>query len=148
MPLDAATREIVLNPDFDWREPDYGKIFAQRVERVRRLRQKPEAIAALRVFYKDNPAHFINDWGMTFDPRLVDRGLPGDVPFLLFPAQVEWIDYAVRKWKNRERGLTDKSRDGGLSWLAVSLSATLCTFYDGMLIGFGSRNATTSPPRR
>ena len=139
MPLDAATREIVLNPDFDWREPDYGKIFAQRVERIRRLRQKPEAIAALRVFYKDNPAHFINDWGMTFDPRLVARGLPGDVPFLLFPAQVDWIHYAVRKWKNKERGLTDKSRDGGLSWLAVSLSATLCTFYDGMLIGFGSR---------
>ena len=139
MPLDAATPDLVLNPDFDWRNPDYGQIFAARVERLRRIRAKPEMLQALRVFYKDNPAHFINDWGMTFDPRLVERGLPGDIPFLLFPAQVDWIHYAMRKWKNRERGLTDKSRDGGLSWLAVSLSATLCSFYEGMLIGFGSR---------
>lgn len=139
MPLDDTAEQIVLNPDFDWRNPDYGAIFGQRVERIKWLRAKSERLEALRVFYKSHPAHFINDWGMTFDPRLVDRGLPGDVPFQLFPAQVEWINYAVRKWQNRERALTDKSRDGGLSWLAVSLSATLCTFYDGVLIGFGSR---------
>jgi len=139
MPLDDTERKLVLNPSFDWRNPDYGNIFAQRVERLRRLRAKPEVMPALRVFYRDNPAQFINDWGMTFDPRLVERDLPGDIPFLLFPKQVEWIDYAVALWKNRQRGLTDKSRDGGLSWLAVALSATLCTFYDGVLIGFGSR---------
>lgn len=135
MPLDDTRVET----SFDWRNPDYTRIFAERVERLRRLRAKPEVLPALRAFYKDNPAQFINDWGMTFDPRLVERGLPGDIPFVLFPKQIEWVEYAVRLWKERKRGLTDKSRDGGLSWLAVSLSATLCTFYDGMLIGFGSR---------
>jgi len=134
MPLDATTK-----PEFDWRNPDYVSIFSERVERLRRIRARPEVLPALRVHYKLNPAQFINDWGMTFDPRLVERGLPGDIPFVLFPKQIEWIDYAIRKWKNRERGLTDKSRDGGLSWLAVSLSATLCMFYEGVLIGFGSR---------
>ena len=136
MPLDSRCDTV---DTFNWREPDYCTVFAQRVERLRRIRARPEVLPALRTFYKDNPGQFINDWGMTFDPRLVERGLPGDIPFILFPKQYEWIDYAVRKWKSRERGLTDKSRDGGLSWLAVSLSATLCTFYDGMLIGFGSR---------
>ncbi len=139
MPLDDTAGRVDTLSTFNWREPDYCTVFAQRVERLRRIRAKPAVLPALRVFYKDHPAQFINDWGMTFDPRLVERGLPGDVPFVLFPKQVEWIEYAIRKWKNRERGLTDKSRDGGLSWLAVSLSATLCTFYEGMLIGFGSR---------
>jgi len=138
MPLDDTTR-LDSATGFDWRNPDYGTIFALRVDRLRRLRAKPELFTALRVFYKDNPAQFINDWGMTFDPRLVERGLPGDIPFILFEKQIEWVNYTIRKWKNRERALTDKSRDGGLSWLAVSLSATLCMFYDGMLIGFGSR---------
>lgn len=133
MPLDALT------PGFDWRAPDYTTVINERIARLQRLRADPDSLPLLRTFYKLNPAQFINDWGVTFDPRLVERGLPGAVPFVLFPKQVEWIDYAIRKWQHSERALTDKSRDGGLSWLAVSLSATLCTFNEGIQIGFGSR---------
>jgi hypothetical protein len=39
----------------------------------------------VKAFYKDHPAEFIHDWGMTFDPRNVEIGLEAQVPFLLFP---------------------------------------------------------------
>ena len=93
----------------------------------------------LRAYYRTHPADFINDWGCTFDPRLVERGLPAVVPFLLLPKQREWCDWVLARWHGNEPGLAEKSRDCGASWLAVALSATLCLHWEGMAIGFGSR---------
>jgi phage terminase large subunit len=124
---------------FDWRNPDYVSVFSDRLKKLNRIREKPECIPALKVYYRDHPAQFINDWGVTFDPRLVERDLPGLIPFILFPKQVEWIEFAIDLWRKQRRGITEKSRDEGLSWLSVSLSCTLCLHFDGMSIGFGSR---------
>lgn len=96
-------------------------------------------LASARLWYRDHPADFINDWGCTFDPRLAERKLPSVVPFLLFDRQREWVDWIMAKWRNQEPGLTEKSRDCGASWLAVALAATLCLFNEGLAIGFGSR---------
>lgn len=98
-----------------------------------------ELLRNLRAYYRLNPADFINDWGCTFDPRLVERGLPAVVPFILFPKQREWVDWVLERWFTQEPGLTEKSRDCGASWLAVALASTLCLHYEGMAIGFGSR---------
>jgi hypothetical protein len=45
----------------------------------------------------------------------------------------------MERWKNQEPGLTDKSREMGLSWLTVAVSCTLCMFNYGLVVGFGSR---------
>lgn len=133
---------------FDWKNPDYVTVFRQRAERLQRLRaataaesedDKGKTLAALKRFYRDNPAQFINDWGMTTDPRNADIGLPVNIPMILFPRQREWIDWVMDRWRNREPGLSDKSRDFGLSWLAVGLACTLGLHYDDLVIGFGSR---------
>lgn len=124
---------------FDFKNPDYAAVFVRRLERLAQLRSDPGAFQVLRAFYKDNPARFIDDWGVTHDPRNPEVGLPSIIPFILYPRQREWIDYVVRKWRAREPGLTEKSREVGVSWLAVSLAATLCLFHDGISIGFGSR---------
>lgn len=129
----------VLPADWDWKNPDYQLIFKQRIDALERIRKEPDRIPLLKLYYRDHPADFIDDWGVTYDPRNVERGLPAVVPFVLFPRQREWVEYTIRKWKSREPGLTEKSRDGGLSWLAIGLSCTLCLFYHGMAIGFGSR---------
>lgn len=123
----------------DFRNPDYVSVFSRRLRTLQKLRSDPEATQVLTEFYKRNPARFIDDWGVTYDPRNVERGLPAVIPFCLFPRQVEWIEWAVGMWRSGEAGLTEKSRDMGLSWLAVSLSCTLCLFNRGMAIGFGSR---------
>lgn len=124
---------------FDFRSPDYGQVFEWRAERLQRIRQAPGALAALRSFYRDNPAQFIIDWGMTFDPRNVERGLPAMIPFLLFPKQEEWVGWFMDRWKSQEPGITEKTRDMGMSWLTVGLAATVCLFHQGVVVGFGSR---------
>jgi len=124
---------------FDFKNPDYAEVFEQRAETLLRIRARPDLLPDLKLYYRENPAEFINDWGVTFDPRNAERGLPTVVPFLLFDRQREWIDYIIRKWRAQEPGLTEKSRDCGITWLAVSLACTLCLFYDGLAIGFGSR---------
>src|SRR6185503_20548727 len=62
-------------------------------------------------------ADFINDWGVTFDPRNLALNLPSKIPFVLFPKQREWVDWVCNYlWKNNKDGLTDKSREIGVSW--------------------------------
>lgn len=109
------------------------------MERLQRIRQNPEALPALRQFYRTNPAQFIIDWGMTTDPRNLDYGLPVTIPFLLFPKQEEWVGWILERWRSRENGLTEKSREMGLSWTSVGLACSLCLFNREMVIGFGSR---------
>ena len=125
--------------EFDFRNPDYQMVFEWRMERLQRIRQNPEMLPALKQFYRTNPAQFIIDWGMTTDPRNIDYGLPVTIPFLLFPKQEEWIHWIMERRERLENGITEKSREMGLSWTAIGLACSLCLFNKEMVIGFGSR---------
>lgn len=96
-------------------------------------------LTGLKEYYADHPADFINDWGMTFDPRNAEVSLPTTIPFLLFGRQREFIDYLHRKWRAREDGLAEKSRDMGVSWLCVGFAVWMWLFHPGTVVGFGSR---------
>jgi hypothetical protein len=127
---------------FDFRAPDYGPIYLRRFELLRKIRDPqtgPHALAVLRAYYKLNPWQFVEDWGMTYDPRNIERGLPATIPFIPFDRQRELIEWIVAHWQGSRDGLVPKSRDTGASWVAIALSCTLCLFYEGMAIGFGSR---------
>jgi phage terminase large subunit len=127
-------------PPFDWKNPDYTDTLLHRAGMLAVVREMSSAqFRVLRDYYANHPADFINDWGMTVDPRMVELGLPAKMPFVLFPKQREWVEWVVAHWKARKPGLSEKSRDFGLSWLAVSTAATLCLFHDDMTVGFGSR---------
>lgn len=140
-------------PAFDWQNPEpcYELIWQQRAARlkvIRSMSDKPRAnglsekqayLQALNLYYRENPWDFISDWGVTYDPRRLDLGFEPMVPFVLFEKQVEFCKYIFRKWKTRSPGLADKSRDGGLSWLAIAMGCTLCLFNAGMIVGYGSR---------
>jgi len=89
----------------------------KREQRIIAIRRDSSKLEALKVYYRHNPIDFINDWGMTFDPRNKDVGLPSDIPFTLFPRQIEWLQFTLEKWRNREDFLTEKTREMGLSWL-------------------------------
>lgn len=124
---------------FDWRHPDYAPIYAERAERLRRLRADPSLVPAVKAHYASHPADFIHDWGLTFDPRNAEIGLPTTVPFLLFPKQRDFIDFVHRKWRAREDWLAEKSRDMGVSWLCVGFAVWMFLFHKGTVVGFGSR---------
>lgn len=126
--------------EFDWRHPDYSAVLFERMERLKRLRDMTDdEVKALKFYYRDNPVAFICDWGMTSDPRNIEIGLPVHIPFVLFPKQVEFVEYVYRKWREREDGLAEKSRDMGVSWLCVAIAVHMWLFFPNMQIGFGSR---------
>lgn len=125
--------------EFDFRNPDYSAIFAERAERLHRLRNTPGAFSALLTHYRNQPAQMLIDWGMTSDPRNAERNLPVSIPFILFPRQIEWVEWAVDNWRNQRSNPTVKSRDMGLSWLSVGLACALSVTHDNLVIGFGSR---------
>lgn len=123
----------------NYKQNDYTKVFAQRAERLRRLREDPRLLAAAKIHYKDNPWDFIRDWGMTFDPRKLETGGLANIPFIPWPRQVEYLQWLWSRWKSAERGLVEKSRDFGVTWLSVAFAGSLWCFHDGVAIGFGSR---------
>jgi hypothetical protein len=124
---------------FDWRNPDYAPVYQERAARLARLRARPDLMPSLRTHYREHPAQFISDWGSIVEPRNVERGLDAVIPFVLFPKQVELIEWIMARWRAGEHGLVEKSRDSGASFLTVALGCTLCLFHTGMAIGFGSR---------
>jgi len=126
-----------LSP-IDFTSPSYKSVFISRAKMLSKVRSGKKW-GALKRYYRDNPVDFINDWGMTFDPRNVERGLPAKIPFLLFPKQAEWVEWVTARWKAQEDGITEKSRDMGLSWLSVAVAVHLWLFYSDTVVGFGSR---------
>ncbi|WP_337036901.1 hypothetical protein [Enterobacter asburiae] len=129
---------FTMSPDrteFDFRNPDYIAVFANRAERLQRIRNDPQCVPALKAYYKTHPTQFVIDWGMTFDPRNAEIGLPVSIPFLLLPKQEEWLDWLYVRWKNTEDGLTEKSRDMGLSWLCIAAAMHMLLFSHGNVVG-------------
>lgn len=136
---DPQEDDPVLHPDHDWKTPNYVPVFAQRQARLAWLRANPAAIPALRAFYVRRPWRFLDDWCMTFDPRLADQGLPSNIPFLLFPRQVEYLQWMRRRIETRTAGLVEKSRDMGASYLAMGLAVCMFCCQPGFVVGLGSR---------
>jgi len=125
--------------EFDWKQPDYSAVIKDRMRRLQRLRDDPKLPGQVLRVYRDEPWRLIQDWGVTFDPRNVERGLPAAIPFILFPRQIEWCQWVLERWKAQEPGVTDKSRDLGMSWCAVAVACSLAITHYGFTAGFGSR---------
>lgn len=126
--------------DFDWVTQDYTAICLERARRLTQIRKEgPEFLGALKEFYKTNPVAFITDWGMTVDPRNAEVGKETTMPFILFKRQQEFIEWIYSRWRSREDGLAEKSRDMGVSWLCVAFAVWMWLFHPDTVVGFGSR---------
>lgn len=130
----------MIPADFDWKSPNYDEVFARRIDELERIRRASAAdLELLKAYYRDNISDFIEDFGMTYDPRNVERGLPPIVPFLLFAKQREFVEEVMSHWRTQKPLLVEKSRDGGLSWVIIGIGCSLCVLFDGMGVGYGSR---------
>lgn len=125
--------------NFDFRNPDYASVFRRRAEVLHQLRQSPDSLAAFKAHYKNNIADFISDWGMTLEPKNIERGLPVAIPFILFDKQIDFTQEVIGHWHNSKPLLVEKTRQMGFSWLSIAIACSLCLFNDGIMIGFGSR---------
>lgn len=136
---------LLTAPSIDYKNPDYDAVMRHRLMVLDRIRNDPKStpsiVADMKAYYRENPAQMICDWGVTVDPRNIERGLPAVMPFILFDRQVEFIDEVLACWRGRKDLLVEKSRDMGISWCAMGLSCVMCLLWDNMAIGFGSRKA-------
>ena len=123
-------------------------VLVVRAERIKKLRakldgmnseQKKQQIQLLKNYYRENPWDFISDWGFTFDPRLTAQNKPAVIPFILWPRQVEYLKWLMNRYRHQERGMVEKSRDCGVTWLSVGFAVCGWVCIDGFSVGFGSR---------
>jgi hypothetical protein len=115
--------------------PDYAKLTARRLERLRAIRADEKLLAAHLKYYATHPVEFIEDWFVTYDPRR----RPPVFPFVLFEKQQDSIRWLCERFEKQQDGLIEKSRDMGVTWLCVAFSIWLWRFRSGVKIGFGSR---------
>lgn len=135
---------VTSYPGFSWSELDYTPVFLERARRLATFRtgdpaHDAQVVANLKAYYKEHPADFINDWGMTVDPRNAEIGKETTVPFVLFPKQREFIEWLHARWRAREDGVCEKSREMGVSWLCVAFGDWMFLFHSGSVFGIGSR---------
>jgi hypothetical protein len=113
-------------------------VWQERARRLEILRADPALLGAVRVYYRDHLDDFINDWGVTVDPRVAAKGRPAIMPLLLWPKQRQFVRWLQERINRSEDGVAVKSRDVGISWLAMGFSLGTCIFRDDVSIGFGS----------
>lgn len=88
---------------------------------------------------KEDPVHWFNHWIWTYDPRGMAFGLPANLPFVLRPRQVELVDWLLDRENTQTSGLIEKSRDEGMSYVALGFFLHHWLFVDGFAAGVGSR---------
>ena len=76
----------------DFKSPDYNSIFAERSRRLAQIR-KDGAWDVVKRYYSDgHVCAFVEDWLLTYDPRLSARGLPTTMPLILMPRQIDYLE--------------------------------------------------------
>lgn len=125
---------------------DFTTVFKRRLELLNAIRADPMLKKALHIHYANSPngcADFILDWGVTIDPRNsgLNPPLPTTMPFCLFYRQVEFTFFLNDCVENKVRGLVEKCRDMGASWVALAWSVWRWLYKPGSAIVVGSRKA-------
>lgn len=126
-----------------WRKgkprPDYLQCYKDRINMVQNIRNTPGSIAYIKAYYASNPVSFILDWCLTYDPRNAGTNIPASMPFCLFERQIDMAQFVNECLLSKEKGLIEKSRDYGATWLCAALSVWCWLFMPGSSVGWGSR---------
>lgn len=121
--------------------PNYDLEYLARYKLMLHVKHSRETQAKLMAYYATHPIDWINDWGITFNPRN-DAGKKV-IPFILFKRQVEFIQFLESCLHEKQSGLVEKSRDIGATWLCCAYSVWLWLFHPGTSVGWGSRDEDT-----
>lgn len=108
----------------------------ERSRRIAWARADSRRVAALHSYYAKHIPQFIDDWALTFDPRLRDAKL---IPFRLYPKQWELAEALLDSYRTGESLTVVKSRDSGASWLSVCIAVSLAIFEPGFTCLIGSQ---------
>lgn len=121
------------------------KLQMQRRIQIRQfVESSPERRAKVKAASARDPISWINDWVWTCDPRNLEIGLPANVPFDLWPKQLEFANWIVANMqidptRGRGGGVVEKHRDAGATWIFVALWVHAWLYRPGFIGGLGSR---------
>lgn len=102
----------------EWMESEqYMDKLNQRVSVLSACENSMEARAYAYDLAKNDPIFFIETFGWVFDPRPEYK--PNFLPFIMFDFQKDALLWIVNHIKEGEDGLTEKSRDMGVTWLYI-----------------------------
>lgn len=122
-------------------EEDAGGSSKRKLEIIRRLelltsldtQEKREGEVAA---FREDPKRFFDNWVWMRDPRL--DGLR-DIPFRLFEVQRDLIDFVDLHRRNKRSCMIEKSRDLGVSVIAIGYGCCLWLSAPGAISTYGSR---------
>ena len=118
--------------------PDYVAVLAWRKVELHRMQADPEYLVLRVEFYATRPVEFINHWCDTFDTRNLALGKPTTFPLILFPVQEQFVRFLHALLLQQQRGLVEKSRDMGATWICVAFSVWVWLFMPGAAVGWGT----------
>lgn len=107
----------------------------ERLLHLERVNREPYLRSLEVAVCRNDPAHWVNHWCFTYDPR----EQPSLRPFDLFPKQAEFLTWLQQREAAEEDGLVEKSRDMGVTWLCAAYALHGWLFRQGFSVGFGSR---------
>lgn len=99
------------------------------------IERDTEAIRLELAVCAAHPVHWFHTWAWTFDPRVE----LGTLPFDLWPRQEEFIRWLQERERLHRRGIVEKSRDSGATFLCAGYALHGWLFRRGFSAGFGSR---------
>jgi len=120
-----------------WTPPNLFGEMERRRRNLVRCNADPELQAIANEACAADRVLWLQDWVWTYDPRQPDAVMP----FQPFPRQVEYLAWREARKVERKRGVVEKSRDMGVTWLNVADQVHDWLFHDGHAGGFGSRKA-------
>lgn len=115
---------------------NYTEEAVRRANIINRISATPLTIALAKKAYSGDPISWINDFCMTYDPRVP---APKLMAFRLFPRQEDFIYFLLDNYTVKRSGLIEKARDMGATWLCCAFSIWLWLYHPGSAIGWGSR---------
>lgn len=119
--------------------PDYTKCMRDRIDMINTLRTDPSAKTIMDAYYSKNPVAFILDFGITYDPRNAGTDVPTTMPFGMFPRQIDLVQFIYEALEKKAKGLLEKTRDFGATWVAAAMSVWIWKYRQGSSVGWGSR---------
>ena len=123
----------------DFKDPDYTKVFEERANNLKRIREDNAWHLVKRYYADGHYVEFIEDWMTTFDPRLSAKGKPTTVPLILFPRQQEYVRWLQELKAEGKDGCVAKSSDMGISVVSLAFATCEWLFSPGVKISVGSR---------
>ena len=133
-------REALLAPEryerSSWQKFDILEEMRRRAEILKAASKDLALQAGLREMCKRDIAFFANNFCWIYEPR---PGMEHILPWVMYPHELLQIDFMNERFRLREDGLTEKSREMGATWTACLWSLHHFLFDEEFSVLIGSR---------